>query len=254
MNHRPRGVIPRHIRDLLVLESGDVRLVMACDSSGGVGPAPGDMVRASGRTVGLFAARVVLMELLAAGTEPFAVSLAVAGPPSLGHQVRQGVLGEMALVGLGENALVMSTEKNFAVSQTAIGVTALAKAPKGGLLSGGAKAGDRLFVIGLPKVGREVWEGDPEIVDLSTVQSLVRSGLVHDLLPVGSRGIRAESLDLAASAGLRLCWEPRPDPRLDLNKSAGPATALLVALPEAAQAQLDRILPGKPRHHLGILR
>ncbi len=254
MGRRPAETRTHRLRDLLVLEFGDARLVVACDSAGGVGPAAGDILRASGRTVGVFAARVPLMETLSAGATPLAVSLAVAGPPSLGREVRQGVLEEMALVGLGGDALVMSTEKNFAVSQTAVGVTVLAKAPGGRLLSGGAKPGDWLYVVGLPKVGAEVREGDPEIADLDTVQRLVRSRLVHDLLPVGSRGIRAESLDLADSAGLHLYREPSLDPRLDLDKSAGPATALLVALPEAARAELGRILPGKPRHRLGILR
>lgn len=248
------GTSPRRLRDLLLLEAGDACLVIACDSAGGVGPSPADALWAPGRLVGLFTARVALMETVAAGATPLACSLVVAGPPSLGDEVRRGVLAEMGLVGLDEGALVMSTEKNFATSQTAVGVTVLGQGPRGGLLPGGAKPGDLLLVIGWPKVGGEVREGDPETADLTTVMELVKTGVVHDLLPVGSRGIRAESQDLAGSAGLTAVLDAGLCPRLDLDKSAGPATALLVAAPEAALTEVSRASLGRPCHRLGVLR
>ncbi len=238
----------------MVIETDAACLVLACDSAGGVGPSPADALRAPGRVVGLFTARVALMETVAAGATPLASSLVVAGPPSLGDEVRHGVLEEMGLVGLDEEALVMSTEKNFATSRTAVGVTVLGRGPRDGLLPGGAMPGDVLLVLGLPKVGGEVREGDPEIADLTMVMAVVKTGVVHDVLPVGSRGIRAESQDLARSAGLTVVLDGRLNPFLDLDKSAGPATAVLVAAPEAALAEVWRASMGRPCHRLGILR
>jgi len=250
----PGRPTPRRVRDLLVIDTEADCWVLACDSAGGVGPGPADAIRVPGRVVGLFTARVALMETVAAGATPTALSLVVAGPPSLGDEVRRGVLEEMNLVGLDGDALVMSTEKNFPTSQTAVGVTVIGRGPRDGLLPGGARAGDVVLVIGWPKVGGEVREGDPETADLATVMAVVRTGLAHDILPVGSRGIRAEGLELARSAGLNVVLDERPHPSLNLDKSAGPATAVLVAAPEAALSEVRRAAMGRPCHRLGVLR
>lgn len=258
----PPGVpAPRRLRDLLVIELGATCLVMACDSAGGIGPGPADVLRVPGRTVGLFAARVALMEVIASGARPLGASLTVSGPPSVAAEVRRGVLEEMRLAGLDETALIMSTEKNMPTFQTGVGVTAVGTAAAGGLLAGGAKPGHVLAAVGLPKVGPEVWEGDPETVDLPTTLRILRSGAVGDLLPVGSRGIRAESLDLAASAGLKLRLHPDQLPdrclarhvHLDLDKSAGPATVLLLTAPPSGMSVVELAASGRPVHVLGVL-
>lgn len=86
-----------------------------------------------------------------------------------------------------------------------------------------------MVAVGRPKVGPEVKLDDPEVADLPLVMGLARDQEIHDLLPVGSRGIAAEATDMAASAGLRAHLLP-PEPDWDLTKSAGPATTCLVAI------------------------
>lgn len=220
-------------RDLTLLDlPGGGRLLVACDAAGGIGPKPLDHVKVPGNVLGRFTARVALMEVLAAGGKPvLLVNNACVEPDPTGHEILEGIRQEAALAGLGPDAITGSFEKNTPTSQTGLGVTVLAlteeRAPRM------ARAGDLVLAIGRPKVGREVNVDDPEIADLPLVRWLAAQPLVHDILPVGSRGIAAEADDLARCAGLALDWLDREE-GWDLEKSAGPATCVLVAAPPRA--------------------
>ena len=255
----PAAFACRPLRDLLVADVPGGVLVVATDSAGGIGPNPADMVEAPARVVGLFTARVALMEVLAAGADPVALALTVGNAPDIAEEVRRGALQTMAAVRLGEAALVVSTEKNVPTVQTAVGATALGWARRRqDLLPGGARAGDLVLAVGRPKVGAEVSEADPTIADPSTVVACRRLPCVHDILPVGSRGLRAEAVDLAASAGLRLELRPAPEApeglALDLQKSAGPATVVLVAVAPSDVPQVRSAVGDKPVSVVGIAR
>lgn len=247
----------RRVRDLLVTEiPGAGLLVTACDAAGAIGPKPLDVVRVPGRVAGLFTARVALMEVVAAGAAPLAVAAAVCCEPEpAGRDVVAGVLEEMAVVGLGPDALVVSTEKNFPTRQTGIGVTALGMAGPGSFLPGCARCGDVLILAGIPKAGDSVAEGDPEIVDLRTVARVIRAGLASDILPVGSRGAAAEAHELAASAGLAAVLQscPAQAPGPLLLRSGGPATAVVIAVSPHAVRDLERIVRPVPCRLIGRL-
>ena len=86
--------------------------------------------------------------------------------------------------------------------------------------------GQLIACIGVPKVGAEVSLDDPETVDLLLLKTLLELDYVSDIIPVGSKGIGYEAGVLAATAGLKAAF----DTRLDLEKSAGPATCLLTSL------------------------
>ncbi|MCB0884595.1 MAG: transcriptional regulator, partial [Propionibacteriaceae bacterium] len=62
----------QRFRDLLVFESAS-RLVLACDSIGGIGPKPADSVSVDARTVAHFGVRVPLLEVLCSGARPIAL-------------------------------------------------------------------------------------------------------------------------------------------------------------------------------------
>ncbi|MCG0239041.1 MAG: alpha-ribazole kinase [Firmicutes bacterium] len=215
-------------RDVTVLDlPGGVRLLVACDAAGGIGPKEQDRVRVSGYVLGRFTARVALMEIVAAGGRPLLlVNTACVEPEPTGKEILAGIEAEARLAGLGPDAITGSWEKNIPTVQTGLGVTAL------GLAEGsppGAVAGDLIVAIGRPKVGDEVSLADPEIADLPLVLRLAKDPRVHDLLPVGSRGIAAEAEEMAGSAGLDLEWL-EPQPGWDFRKSAGPATCVLAAV------------------------
>lgn len=225
---------------LLDLPGGDT-LVVACDSAGGVGPKSGDVVKVAGYISGRFTARVALMEVLCAGARPILlVNTAAVEPNPTGEEILRGIVAEAALAGLGPELVTGSFEKNIPTVQTGLGVTVLGLAATEQRV---AKAGDLVVAIGRPKVGEEVGLDDPEIADLPLVRQLLAEPDIHDLLPVGSRGIAAEAADLAASAGLEPEWL-EPEEGWVYSKSAGPSTCLLAAvaprLLPALALRLDR--------------
>lgn len=252
---------PSRYRDLSLLEIDSSRtLVIACDSSGGIGPKAGDVVQVPAYVVGRFGARVPLMEVLAVGAEPVAIidTLTVELEPT-GEEIRRGIVEEITVLGLDPVvALNGSSEKNIPTIQTGLGITVLGLVESAKGLMWHLQAGDSLACFGRPKVGREVSLADPEIVDLRTVTELIDSRLVREIVPVGSRGIRAEAEELARLYGLKLDWQPHgpggsTPAELDLEKSAGPATCLLAAGDAGDLQRLGRHL-GKPFWLLGDLQ
>lgn len=219
-------------RDLTILDlPGGDRLLLACDAAGGIGPKPGDAVPVPGYVLGRFTARVALMELIAAGGRPVALTnTCCVEPEPTGQEILWGIREEASQAGLGETQITGSFEKNIPTCQTGLGVTALGLAERP---FGQARPGDLIIAVGRPKVGVEVDLTDPEIADLKLTRRLAVDPLIHDLLPVGSRGIAAEVAVMAPTATLL-----EPEEGWDLAKSAGPATCLLAAVSPAAFAAL----------------
>jgi len=95
-----RGMPKRTKRDVLLLDMAPAVVVVACDSSGGVGGKRGDELRVPGALVGRYAARTVAMELLCAGARVVAVtaSLSVEYEPS-GRQILSGIRRELRKLG-----------------------------------------------------------------------------------------------------------------------------------------------------------
>ncbi|QNB44908.1 hypothetical protein BR63_00335 [Thermanaerosceptrum fracticalcis] len=237
--------IIKRIRDLSLLDlPGEMVLVTACDSLGAIGAKELDVVKVSSYFVGRAAARVPLMEVLAAGAEPVAFynTLAVEMVP-YGEEIIEGMARELVLAGI-DPALVLngSTEENVPTRQTGVGVVAVGLVPQKDLLLGKAQKEDLVIAFGLPKVGPEVAAGgpdDPEVAKPSLVKNLLKWGYVHELLPVGSKGILYECRELAGTAGLVFQLDHKVT--LNVKKSAGPATCLLAAVPSETLSLLKNV-------------
>lgn len=223
-------------RDVLIKPLLDDKfLVVSCDSAGSVGPKPGDLIKVSGEVLGKFIVRTALMEILAVGAKPLCVACGLGVEPEpTGASILKGVRREMRKVGLNPRYdLVISTEKNFSTTQTGIGIAAIGLAEKSKLLVGKCERGDVIVGIGLPSVGMEVIENErknaiADLEDLCKLLSLVPSGFVHAVIPVGSKGISHEINVLAKESKLRAAL--REHVPVDLNKSAGPSTVILAAI------------------------
>lgn len=213
---------------LVTLDEGYV-LAIACDSAGGIGPKELDSVKVPGYVLGRFTARVALMELLAAGAKPVVLVSNVCVEPDPGaREITRGITEELRLAGLDSSiAITGSTEKNIPTRQTGLGVTAIGIARAGSLKLGTARPNDRLFCVGIPKVGNEVSLDDPDLATLKAVIALRACPGVHEIVPVGSQGIRREAEVLAQTEGLKLHLGPVAG--LDMEKSAGPATCFIIA-------------------------
>jgi hypothetical protein len=243
-------------RDVIIFKFGrETALVLACDSAGGIGPKRRDIVRASSEVVGKFTARVALMEVLSVGASPICVvnTLSVEPNPA-GHQIAEGVRKELHRARISPAVpTLFSSEKNIRTVQTGLGVTIVAKAPLRKLKIGKCMQNDLVLAVGLPFVGSDVLKAERGqlIADVRDVFRLLKVPYVNELIPVGSRGILREAKTLAKDSGLR--FRPLRDDRIDLRKSAGPATVLLCSLPSLKWRELQKSI-NKPLNIVGELQ
>lgn len=195
------------------------------------------------------------MELLSIGADPIAISGTFSVEPKpTGESVIEGIRREAKHAHLNNLRIVCSSEKNFKVKQTGIGITAIGIVSDSVIKIGRCERGDEVAAVGEPCVGREViWaESNRRIADTLDVIKLRRSPLVHELIPVGSKGVLYEANVMAKASGL--LFEPSVPPPINLEKSAGPATVLLVALPSGSLMRIKTAVGGKPVKKVGTLR
>jgi hypothetical protein len=232
----------RRFRDVLYWIDGDNAYVLACDSNAGIGQRSNDSLKKSPDEVGYSSAKVPLMEVLATGARPFVLTNAMGGPrDEYGRQLLAGIDAAIREVD-AEIALSGSDETNVPTHQTSVGVTVVGRAPLTELRLGRAQPGDTVLVVGLPKDGLLVpyREGDSDIANLHDLQATARLSCVHELLPVGSRGVGHEARELAVGAGTTVRF--REDVAIDLAASAGSSTCFLVALPPGHAAELGALV------------
>ncbi len=251
------GIAPfesNQVRDLTVINFiGDILIVIAVDSDGAIGEKPSDIVKVNGYVCGRFGTRVPLMEILACGAIPIAAfdPLAVEMDP-YGMAIIDGVRDELRSAGLSEDfPLSGSTEDNIPTVQTGMGVVIMGIVMKQDFRPGTSQPGDHVYCIGIPKSGPDdmITLDDPEIADARTIEEVRRIEGVHDILPVGSKGIMYESTQLSISAGLTF---HNFQSKVDLLKSAGPSTCILISTTETA-AKLIQKITERPVNRIGSL-
>jgi iron complex transport system ATP-binding protein len=214
-------------RDLTLLRLGEQRLVVACDSLGGIGPLPEDSVRVEPEVVGYGLARVVLLELAAVRATPILIAdlLACAAEP-YGRRIMAGIARHLEEIGLDPaGVLTGSTEENVPVRATGAGIVALGVPLGAELLIEGARDGDFVVLLGVPRVGAEVDLASTELPSFELVGTLAGRPGVHEIIPLGSGGVAGELGALERRQGLRLRVL---DPLAGSTHSAGPATAVLL--------------------------
>jgi len=239
------GNLVQNVRDLTLINiSNDMKLVIACDSDGGIGSKQHDLVQVPERILGRFAVRVPLMEMYAAGAIPTVVvdTLAVEMNPT-GQAIISGIREELMLAGLdADKILTGSTEDNVPTVQTGIGVVVIGFVSDKDFKPGTSVLGDMVICVGTPKSAPddEVDLDDPDISDTNCTRLLGELEYVHDILPVGSKGVIHEQAELARCAGLKLL--PVAEPGINIRKSAGPSTCTLASLPEDKLLELRKII------------
>lgn len=216
-------------RDLdLIPINQDTSLAIACDSCGGIGLKICDSVQTPPQVVGRLTTRVVLMETLSIGAIPIALTAAICSEPNpTGEALLDGIRQSMEEAGFPNLPLTISTEKNIPTQQTALGMTAIATLQNRILGDRKSKIGCYVYAVGIPKVGQELSGDESRVADFTTLKQLLDAPGVLEIWPVGSRGILAEGIDLAVSAGGRLDLEPDSSIPVDIHKSAGTCTTLL---------------------------
>ena len=221
-------------RDLTLININDDQImVIACDSSGGIGDKEFDVVKVDPEVVGFYTTQVALMEILAIGANPITVvnALAVEMDPT-GLGIIRGVKRALKPLNLPEDQIVTgTTEENIPVCQTAMGMTIIGIINKNEFRKTTALKGDIAVVIGIPKVGDEVIaDKGREILTIDLMLKLIKYKEVNEILPVGSKGILYELGEMARTNDLKYCIED--DLLVDVYRSAGPGTCAIISLNE----------------------
>ncbi len=233
--------------DLQLIENGDDYLIIACDSAGGIGNKPGDTINVDPETSGYYCGLVPLMEILCARGEVISIvdTLSVEMEPT-GQRIIKGIKQLMESLGIDRDLLTGSTEENVESSMTGIGVTVLGRISKSRHEAKKLTKDHIMVLIGYPKVGEEflkdeIKKGLHECVKASDVVLIKDVEIIHDMIPVGSKGIAYECEVLASRHGLAFVETDHP---IDMKKSAGPGTCILGGLlPGDLETLLTHISP-----------
>jgi hydrogenase maturation factor HypE len=232
-------------------------LAIACDSCGGIGQKEQDILKIDPYYVGYFTTVVALAEMLAIGGNPISIvdtlSVAMEGD---GKRIIDGVSQAISEGGLSSEQLITgSTEENIPVTQTAIGVTVIGRVDKVVIEQQKSSSGDVLVVVGLPKMGQQLIDEEligkkGEIIQLSDIKKLKALPFVHEVVPVGSKGIAYEANVVANRSGLEIVF--KENPKVDLEASAGPATCAVLTID--SDTKIEDLNMGLRSHMIGFLR
>ncbi|MGB9659080.1 MAG: ribbon-helix-helix domain-containing protein [Nitrososphaerales archaeon] len=235
-----------------LMKRGDVTLMklptglilsLSYTSSGGIGPKPMDKIKVDGFTLGRFMTRVALMDTISINSWPklMVATLSVEMNPT-GIEILRGMRSEAKKVGMDpDQSISMNTEENISTDQTGLGVTAVGLVHEDELRMGRTQPNDALVLIGEPKVGDEVIQAEKEgkIAALHDLVRLTQLDFIHDLIPVDTQGIAYEARMIAHMVGRQV--EFYNNLKIDLEKPAGPATAVLTTMDEAQIEKLTWI-------------
>src|SRR5690625_2763409 len=107
--------------------NNDDTLVIASDNSGAIGMKALDEVKVNYQTVSYYAFRVAYMECVAAGGTPFSIILHNFNDQTVWNELIEGINFGLAEVNLKNIPITGSTETNFALNQSALGLVVLGK-------------------------------------------------------------------------------------------------------------------------------
>jgi hypothetical protein len=216
------------IRDLSVVSLGDVYMVVACDSCGGIGLKEFDVVKLSPDKMAYITMNVICCELASLRIKPSVIINNVcAEMDDTGKMVIEGINGYMKdYFPDMDFILTGSTEENFKTVQTGIGLSVIGYKSRDEFFRPSTNEGDLVAVIGVPKLGQEVIDDRGEILNSKELWKLLDLNCINEAIPAGSKGLRfeIEQLNIDGEDEVLLY----DDLKIDLNKSAGPATCAVV--------------------------
>ncbi|MCM3566964.1 ATP-binding protein [Neobacillus mesonae] len=236
------------MRDVVTIPfDGGASLIIASDNSGGIGMRADDQVQVPYETVAYYSFRVAVMECIAAGGEPITVVLHNFCGNEPWEELVNGIQKGLFELDLTDVPVTGSTESNFQLLQSAIGMLVIGKraAKRENEISYDEDL--NLAVIGLPLVGSEVIDQENQVVPLSVFRDIAKmDGVIT--WPVGSRGIFYELEQMFPDCMLK---KEMVVSDIDVWKSSGPATCFIAAYRNEQADELKK-LAGTYMHSLEI--
>lgn len=222
------------------MDLGDRSLVFSCDTSSSSGEKSSDYLNVSPELTARYCLRVALIELLAINANPtMTFNLFGNELNPTGEKMMEGIQSELELAGFPELMQNGSTEENMPTSMTSLSVLLVGEASNDEILINKAKVGNLVVQIGRRAVGTEVLEFEKKMIRYEDVKKLRSLPKVKEIVPVGSKGILYEAETLAEVNGLSFKLDNNLQDDPELNKSAGPASTVLIAVEEE---MLDTII------------
>lgn len=224
-------------------------LLISSDNSGAIGMKEHDLVHVPYSTVAYYSFRVAMMECIAAGGQPISVVLHNFCGDEPWNELVSGIQKGLHELGLKDIPITGSTESNFSLMQSAIGVVVLGKKPFEKITEINYSEQLNFAVVGMPLVGNEVIEQDHQIVPLSVFQEVSR---LKDVMiwPVGSKGILFEMNQMFSQV---VFTKDRLLTDLDILKTSGPATCFIVVYDAGHEKKLKQLV-GHFFHSVQIAR
>jgi hypothetical protein len=229
------------MRDTLIIPFNDVKsLVIACDNSGAIGMKEHDRIHVPYETVAYYAFRVAVMECMAAGGEPFSVVLHNFCGNEPWNELVSGIQKGLHELNLSNVLITGSTESNFMLLQSALGLVVLGKKEIARTTEMAYSEDLKFAIIGTPLVGIEVIEQNDQVIPLSVFQEVSKVNHIMTW-PVGSKGILYEMNQMFENESF---LEEMVISTVDINKSAGPASCFLVVYQPDREETLLKIAGG----------
>jgi hypothetical protein len=220
------------MRNVIQSEVKSNQIIVSIDNVGAVGMKADDIVKASYLDVAYFGARTTIIECFGANSIPFSINIGNFCGDQHFQELHQGV--EKALNEAGLVAQINgSSESNFDLKQSAVTITTLGWKQTTEIRA----CNYSVAVIGYPLVGDEVLTQPEKIITLNEVKTLMENQFVYDLRAVGSKGIKYELSKLSITEF---------DVALDIHKSGGPSTAVIITYHPDIEEQL------KAKHRLNF--
>lgn len=214
--------------------SKEEQLVITSDNSGSIGMKEQDSVKVPYETVSYFSFRAAVMELIASKAAPISVVIQNFCGEDAWEKLTAGVQKGLSELGLEGVPITGSTESNFSLLQSVIGITVLGKKR----MFNEESAGNRnIALIGLPLVGDEVVHESEAIASLSLFKEIseFKDSLVW---PVGSKGVLHELGRMFPDLDKDKII---PSSEIDFRKSGGPSTSFITVYPPRLEESMMNI-------------
>jgi hypothetical protein len=240
----------KQVRDLTILSIDENRYMgISCDSCGAIGNKEYDVVKAPPNIVAYQTAKVALAELLSMGFTPIVLSDGLAVEMNdTGKELIKGFDKALSMLKTCKVHMTGSTEENMKTVQTSMGVTCIGLCDKDKLKYKKTNSTDICILLGLPLVGNEVVNNPEKILDISDYENLYLCSFIHEILPIGSRGIFSELNGLSKYNNLNFKYNDNIS--VDITKSAGPSCCCLVSVDSNDIENISK-LTNKPVEILG---
>lgn len=229
------------MRNVVTIPFGGMEtLIIASDNSGGIGMKKGDIVSVPYEVTAYYSFRVAIMECIAAGGEPISVVLSNFCGDEAWEKLICGIQRGLGELHLETVSITGSTESNFLLQQSAIGIMVLGRKLPGKKEEINFNEKSKIAIIGKPLVGNEVIEQDGQIVPLPLFQKICRlEGAA--VWPVGSKGILSELNRMVKN---QTFLKDQVITDVDVVKSSGPSTCSIVFYQENVEVELKKLAGG----------